>query len=267
MTRYGHAMTLTALVWVVVVGSVAAGGRQERFDRSYDNLQALEINADTFDVDIRSGGGNVITVRGEGIPDGVSVDDRVRRHTAVIHIQGRSSVFSRRDAVPVLTVVVPTGIDLDVETVSGSVRASDVQGRIRVRTVGGRVSIAGAGGDLRIRTASGAIDVTRFVGSLVTDSSSGRTVLRDCRGIVTVETASGGITAENLQLSADALFTSSSGSIDVDILNALSDIRYALQSNTGTIRVGDRRGEGRMNGGQGRFLVRAESVSGTVAVY
>ena len=229
--KYAAAVVALALAAMPVCG----GGQQERFDREYADLRMVEVNSDSFNVEVRGTPGNTVRVTVDGIPDGVTVADRVRRQAVTIHVQGRPSWFDRNSATPVIRIEVPTGIDLDIESASGAIVTRGVQGHLAFRSASGGVTLSDVGGDLQVRTASGAVRVEQAVGSMMLQSASGGVDMARCQGIVAVQTASGHIRARELRLTADARFESSSGGIDVDLVNDLSDLTYRLTSSSGRI--------------------------------
>ena len=97
---------------------------------------------------------------------------------------------------------------------------------------------------------------------MMLQSASGGVDMARCQGIVAVQTASGHIRARELRLTADARFESSSGGIDVDLVNDLSDLTYRLTSSSGRIRFGDIEAGNHLTGGSGRFLIEARTASG-----
>lgn len=113
-----------------------------------------------------------------------------------------------------LRIGVPDGVALDVQTVSGDLRAdglraagslatvsgdialSDTSGEIQASTTSGDVQIAGAGAGLRVETVSGDVRLDDAGGALLAHTISGDLELRDLREAqVDLETTSGDVDA------------------------------------------------------------------------
>lgn len=56
-------------------------------------------------------------------------------------------------------VMVPASTDLEIETMNGGIRLSDVRGEIDVRALNGGVDLSGVSGDVRARTTNGGLHV------------------------------------------------------------------------------------------------------------
>jgi len=264
MMRHRFTFRLTLLAALVGAATiVSAAGTPESFTREYRDLRSVEISAEMMDVEIVATAGNVVTVRVENIPRGVSISDRVRRGGVAVHVQGRSSWLDRDALRASITVGVPTGIELDITTSSGSIAVAGVQGRQSVRSSSGRISLENLGGEIVARTASGRITARDVVGTVFLESASGSVDITGCRGILSVETASGSIRGEGIQLTADASFRSASGSIRIDLDNAMEDLRYDLSTSSGRLRFGNVTGGNQLSGGSGRFLVSGRTASGS----
>ncbi|MEX2444145.1 MAG: DUF4097 family beta strand repeat-containing protein [Alkalispirochaeta sp.] len=256
--------SLIGLVLLLVgMSAASAGGTPESFTRDYRGLSSVEISAEMMDVEISAIAGNTISVRVDSIPPGVTVSDRVRRRGVALHVQGRPSWFDRDEVRAHMTVGVPNGISLDITTSSGSITVQGVQGRQTLRSASGRVVLEEPGGEIVVRSASGPVTARDIVGTIAVQTASGVVSLERCRGIITVETASGSISGEGVQLTADAAFRTASGSIRVDLDNALEDLRYVLTTSSGRLRFGNVSGGNHLAGGSGRFLIEGRSASGS----
>ena len=252
----GLRRVVATVAWVIGAAAVVcAGGAQESFAAEYANISTLEIDAEQFAVEIRSAAGNTVVVRAEEIPDGVYIDDRTSNGRAAVHVRGRSPMFGDHDGDPIMRVTVPTGINLEIETSSGAIGARDVQGILSFRSSSGAIDIRNSGGQVVARSSSGSVQLDAITGRMDVQTSSGAIEARSCRGIAVFETSSGSIQAEDLRLTADAAFSSSSGAIDVDIANDMADLRYDLRSTTGSLEFGAVRAAQTLTGGGGRFLV------------
>jgi len=253
-------------VLLLVVHAVSAGGFPEDEEFVYRDINELEIDAAMFDLRIESVPGNEVRVNVSDIPQGITVSEARRGGRVHVYVRGRNSWLFRSSGSPRMSVVVPAGINLDVENGSGETEITGVRGELRVRSGSGDVSIADAGGSLVIETGSGDVSVERITGDLEIETGSGDVEAEECVGVFSVETASGSIDGTNLEFRGDSRFQTASGDIDLELRNDLEGIRYDMTTAAGDLRWGDVRSEGRLSGGTGRIGIVLESASGSIDV-
>ena len=120
-----------------------------------------------------------------------------------------------------LTIRVPRGVELDVETISASVTVEDLEGSVSVESVNGRVSISGRMREVSVETVSGRIEVEcDGLEDGEFESVSGNITVKgnlDPRGDFTLETLSGSVELWVPRgFSADYEIETFSGTIDTD---------------------------------------------------
>jgi DUF4097 and DUF4098 domain-containing protein YvlB len=134
-----------------------------------------------------------------------------------------------------LTVKVPAGCRLEVETVSADITVDGLTGALDVESVSGEITLTGEPSAIEAESVSGDMEISAKSATMRLASVSGSIKARGARGEVTVETVSGNATVD---------------ATGVD--------RVELETVSGTIRfAGDLSANGRLE---------AESVSGTVEV-
>lgn len=102
---------------------------------------------------------------------------------------------------------------------------------------------------------------------LTAGSSSGEIYLDRINGKLRINSTSGGIKAENIQLTGDSSFDTTSGNINVSTKNVLDDLSFDLKSNSGSLKVGNnRRSEDRLVLKRGGILVSGRSTSGNISI-
>ena len=147
-----------------------------------------------------------------------------------------------------LRVGAPRGIDIVVETSSGSV---SVDG-----TVGGKCSIHTISGGMRIRRVRSRLSVNSVSGSIFLDAAEGS---------VDASTVSGTVHGRALKLIGDSSFSSVSGDIDVELAPGVETHVYDLQSVSGSITIGSIRAQRGLRMGFAGPLVRGHTVSGALS--
>jgi len=245
---------------------LAAAGTPESMEFEYRDISALEINAGIFDVAVRTAPGNRVSVVVQDIPRGFRVSDQERFNAATLSVRGRNTWFSSVGGSPRIDVTLPSGTDLDVESASGPISVDGARGRIALRSASGRITAERIGGDVSIDTASGGVSVREMTGTLRFETASGNVEIEQFRGTMEGRTASGRIHGTSLQLLSDTRLRSASGAIMIDVDNDLRDLRYVLRSSSGRVVFGDVRGERSLQGGSGRFLIEADTASGSIEI-
>lgn len=131
------------------------------------------------------------------------------------------------------------GADLEVESVSGSVRLDSAPARLAVETVSGAQHLTSPARDIRVETVSGSIEVSGAgPDTLRAETVSGDVTLRlsQLTGDVSAETVSGGIRlALGAGLARRARIESMSGAVELNLPRTAS-ARLSASSFSGGIR-------------------------------
>lgn len=155
------------------------------------------------------------------------------------------------------TVSAPAGTRISIESISGSVKITDIKGDVSVNTVSGDVRITGAGRINAAKTISGSVEITdaQVDGALDSSSISGDVILRRVTARrVDASSVSGNIKLDDLQCDRVSANTTSGS---VGFVGALArNGRYELKSFSGEVRL-------YLSGTSG-FEVDANSFSGDV---
>ena len=154
-------------------------------------------------------------------------------------------------------VAAPAGTRLTINSISGSIRVSDVKGDLSVNTISGSVRLSNAGRIASAKSVSGSLEIldTQIDGALEAQSVSGSVVLRKVSARrLNVGSVSGEVQVEDVQCDRVEAHSISG---DVEFSGALSKGgRYEITSHSGSVRVG-------VAGNTG-FELEANSFSGSV---
>jgi DUF4097 and DUF4098 domain-containing protein YvlB len=132
-----------------------------------------------------------------------------------------------------IRVNVPRGTALvKVETMGGTVAATNLQGRVEATTGGGPIRVSNIIGPINARTSGGSIDVHDITGELKLESAGGGITIRSANGRVYAQTAGGSIDLDTAQ---SAVLKTAGGCISV------KQIAGELDASTagGSVEVGD----------------------------
>ncbi len=242
-----------------------------------------------------------LSVKGyaENLPDNVVVE--YRRQGTLLHVwvEKKYSLFPTHGGGKLVFYVPPeTGLNIesasgnlsiqdshadevDVRSSSGSIRLSSIRGEVaaesssgslyldritgsmKAQSTSGRIEVNVLDGDLFASASSGSIRLSGIIGDINVGSSSGRIELDSTRGEVIAETSSGSINGDDVWITDDSVFKTSSGGIDIDLENPLSAFQFRLSSSSGSLRAGDLHTQRSLEAGNGRILITGNSSSGS----
>jgi hypothetical protein len=151
----------------------------------------------------------------------------------VDHEGNRGRHNNRGDARYIVSV--PRGVRLELEAVSGDVKATGSQGEINAGSVSGDVEVANGVREVSVESVSGSVRATQINGNLRAESVSGSVRAETVSGSVEASTVSGRIFLTGIQ-SRDVRTETVSGNI---IYTGSIDAggRYDFESHSGTIQL------------------------------
>lgn len=176
------------------------------------------------------------------------------RSELTIHVPHGSSIEVESVSASV-TLSGLKGNSVDIETVSGAITVNDSEGDVEVETTSGRVTVAGSYEEIKIETVSGRIEISGNSEEVSAESISGSLTIGGVEESVDAETISGPITIDAASLeeldaetisgritftgmaAEDAEFeiNTLSGSVILEFDKAVAG-EYNLQSFSGNIR-------------------------------
>jgi Putative adhesin len=140
--------------------------------------------------------GNSLVVRGVQEPE-----DRRGRNIQVNHQ---------------IKLKLPRSIDLAVSSVSGSLKAGDIDGQSNVSSISGSVKLGNVGGKLQVSSVSGSFDAGNVGADARVNSISGNVRLGQVNGSLEVNSVSGAMNAALINLSPQGIHIRSvSGSVEI----------------------------------------------------
>ena len=255
-------------------------GREEQTDRQ---TKTVKIGTDG-ELSLSNISGDIVVTRGNGGDATIEIGKTARARTAdearellglvnvtVTERTGRAEVRTtypqgdemRRNGrrnfnISVnYTVTAPAGTRLTVNSISGSIRVSDIKGDVAANSVSGTVRVANGGRISAAKSVSGDVEIieTQTDGAIDVQSISGGVTLRKVAARrIDVGSVSGAVTVQDTQ-SERVEAHSVSGSVEFGGTLAKGG-RYELNSHSGDVRV-------ILSGATG-FELEANSFSGTL---
>ena len=156
--------------------------------------------------------------------------------------------------------------DLEISSDTGSVTMNNCSGMITLSADTGAVTLHHATGDINASSHTGALSLYDVQGTIRLQTDTGSVRLEDLLGAVTVETDTGSIKADKLLLNGDSAFSADTGSITLDLDNAMEDIKVFARSGLGRISVYDTEARKHQVWGTGPLLVELKTDTGSITV-
>lgn len=268
-----------AAVLLTTASMLFAFGQRESGDFEHPGATALEIEAETFAVEIRATRGRHVEMEVENAPGSYTVYHSTDDGAVRVWVERTFSLFSRPHRGR-LVFLVPADIDLSVDTSTGEVYATglvgdaisvetstgsilleeftagatvrsttgsiDIRrcaGTYSVRSTTGSIAITSVEGDLQVSSSTGSQRYEEIVGDIDARSTTGRIELSDTEGRLRLRTSTGRQVGTEVLLTGDSSFDSTTGSIEFDLVNDVDKLEFDLSSTTGSLRVGGDRSQ------------------------
>jgi DUF4097 and DUF4098 domain-containing protein YvlB len=166
-----------------------------------------------------------------------AIDIQVIERSGFVEV--RTELPSRRNVSAVVdyTVALPSGANVDVKTVSGAVRVSNVRGELRAESISGDVTAASVTRVRALKSLSGNIELSDVDGDdIAANTASGSLTVRNVKArSLEFESVSGDMRFTDTQSDRVALKTIS-GNIEYGGRLARSG-RYDMTSHSGNVRI------------------------------
>lgn len=131
----------------------------------------------------------------------------------------------------------PRSIDLSVTSVSGSLKAGDLDGQSRLFSISGSVRIGNVGGKLQVNSVSGNVEVGNVGAEAHLNSISGNVRVAQVNGSLDVTSVSGGVNTTLVSLSPPGIRISSvSGSVEIGFKSEIN-ADFTAESVTGQVHL------------------------------
>lgn len=152
--------------------------------------------------------------------------------------------------------------NLKVETSSGDIDIDGLTGDSDIESTSGDQEIFNTKGNIESRASSGDIKISGFEGDLEVKATSGDVELRNGKGAIRARTSSGEIDGYGVELTDDSYLNATSGNVEMDFVNNISDLSFDLTATSGDLEVGNKSGEKRLLIDRGGIKVSGTTSSG-----
>lgn len=150
---------------------------------------------------------------------------------------------------------------------SGSIKMEDIKGNVTTTCSSGSQNIKLIAGNVKATASSGSLNISQIKGNVTAKASSGSIKLRDIEGALKVNTSSGGQYGENISLTGNSSFKSSSGGIKMGLTNATEELSFNLTASSGGLQAKGTNGKKKLKIDKGVILITGVSSSGGQKYY
>lgn len=289
---------LSFSLFFVLSGSVFALGLGENEGFSLSGIRELKIEGGMLSVEVAGKNVSGVDMEVFDLPRGLSVFHEQSGSSLRVWTEKKGLFIPPGNGRLLFTVpedilleavtssgnLAVSGIDaefLSAQSSSGSVEIDDVSGRLSCGSSSGGVRVRGGEGEKAVKTSSGTIRIEDSDGGINAESSSGSVRIASVDGDISVSTSSasihledivgslnassssGGITGEQITLTGDSFFETSSGSIHVSLENDPDELRFELTTSSGGLECPLGSGGKRLSVGNGGITVTGKTSSGS----
>lgn len=152
--------------------------------------------------------------------------------------------------------------NLEVETSSGDISINNLTGELKIESTSGDQQIYNTNGNIETRASSGDITISDFDGEVELEATSGDIVIKNGIGAISARTSSGDIDGNDIELAGDAYFKATSGDIEIEFINDLSELSFDLTATSGNLDVGRRSAEKKLYIDRGGYKIVGVTSSG-----
>jgi len=252
---------------ILALSPVFASGRAEgAIQKTWDyaDVKTVVVDADRQDVLVKEGGPKVV---GRMLGD---TGDEVRvvrtGDTVTLTVRGYRGWFFWRHRSARVELSVPPGTDLDMTTASGAVIVQVVPGSLKVRSASGDIEAPRGGASADVDSTSGTVRLKGFSGPVKASTLSGDLLLETLSGDIQASTLSGNLEGRDLHPADRSRFTTVSGDVNLRLQGGSDSYSLQTESVSGSIAVGDHRGQDQLTNGKDGPLVMVKTVNGDIRV-
>jgi hypothetical protein len=233
--------------------------------------QAVVVKLHTGSIAIRGAAGDQLTVAGEIVPGRASFALTPSATEIQLTVEERRRTFAAPAQPPTLTVQVPNGVPIRIETFDASVTITGYTGTVDIDSTAGNIVADDLGGTIALRSRRGHITLRNSDGEVRVLGEAGQLSLEAVGGQVGSSTIMGTIRFVGQPSPGDQIrLESDHGPIEVE-LGQQSDVAVQVNTNSGRIDCAadglvqtSSSCTGRLGPGMGRLTVR--TVSGNVTL-
>lgn len=224
--------------------------------KSYDGVEFLDISTVTGDITIKKGATKEIKVDGEWDEDEVRV--RVSHTGKSLTIKEKSKDNNTDSNASNWVIIVPDGLNLDVNSGTGSLEITGMEGDLEANSGTGDIKIADMEGRFDVNSGTGEIEIRNTTGKFDLNSGTNDVLVYNASGKFNANSGTGDVKFKTVNPTGNSTLNSGTGDVEFIVD---SEISADLSLNSGT---GDAVLDFQGNKVQGDFEMKCGIRSGSI---
>ena len=220
----------TAILFVFMLAIMPAFLVAQSLQKSYDGVAFLDISTVTGDIIIKKGTTNEIKVDGRWDEDEVSVS--VSHTGKSLTIKEKSRGNNTDSDASNWVLIVPDGLNLDVNSGTGSLEIAGMEGDLDANTGTGEISISDMEGRFNINSGTGGIEINNSSGKFDLNSGTSDVIVMNASGKFSANSGTGDVQFKTVNPTGNSSLNSGTGDVEFIVDSAIS-ADLSLSSGTG----------------------------------
>ncbi len=150
---------------------------------------------------------------------------------------------------------------------NGNISVSEVKGKVNATTTLGKQSMQRISGNIEMESKEGDLTLNGITGNVIATTESGSLSLNNAVGAFQLSSVVGSQSGKGNRLTGDSSFTSMSGSINMQLLNAKQQLSFYLTATSGVLKAKGSTGRRNLVVDNGGIRVTGKSGAGNQTYY
>ncbi|TLX77795.1 DUF4097 domain-containing protein [Labilibacter sediminis] len=159
------------------------------------------------------------------------------------------------------------GRNATLSSTSGKSEIENVNGTLKISGTSGSQVIRKVNGDVISTSVSGSIQLEDITGNIKAKNVSGSIKINGAKGNLALESVSGSLHGNQITLTGDSNFKSTSGSIKMELTNKGDELSFDLKALSGSLKAKGNSGYKKLNISRGPITIKGVSSSGSQNYY
>jgi len=219
----------TAFLFVGMLAMMPAFLLAQSLKKSYDGVEFLDISTATGDITIKKGNTKEIKVDGQWDEEEVTV--RVNYSGKSLSIKEKSRRNNTHSNASKWVLIVPDGLNLDINSGTGSLEISGMEGDLKANTGTGDIDILDMEGRFNVNSGTGEIEITNAKGRFDLNAGTNDVVVVNATGKFDANSGTGDVHFKMVNPTGSSNLNSGTGDVKFVVD---SEISADLSLNSGT---------------------------------
>lgn len=220
----------SAFLFAFMLAAMPAFLSAQSLKKAYDGVEFLDISTVTGDITIKKGNTNEVKVDGQWDEDEVKV--RVSHTGKSLTISEKSRGNNTDSDASNWVIIVPDGLNLDVNSGTGSLEISGMEGDLQANTGTGDIQISDMEGRFDVNSGTGEIEIDNAKGKFDLNSGTNDVIVVNASGKFSANSGTGDVKFQTVNPTGNSSLNSGTGDVEFVVDSAIS-ADLSLNSGTG----------------------------------